>query len=145
MSEHGFTIYYIAGIYAGGRVIKVKERNLQPLYVDILDLITRKAEHFFAASPKAFPYHIIRGDSRTTDFFKLGRTFSRVITSPPYYGMRTYVPDQWLRYWFLGGPATVEYHLSKVYRKLGIRSRTQLATVLLRSGSADRLQTVGMR
>jgi DNA-binding CsgD family transcriptional regulator len=33
-------------------------------------------------------------------------------------------------------PATVEYHLSKVYRKLGIRSRTQLANVL-RPGSAS--------
>jgi DNA-binding CsgD family transcriptional regulator len=29
--------------------------------------------------------------------------------------------------------ATVEYHLTKVYRKFGIRSRTQLATMLLRS------------
>jgi len=23
--------------------------------------------------------------------------------------MRTYLPDQWLRYWFLGGPARVSY------------------------------------
>ena len=29
--------------------------------------------------------------------------------------------------------ATVEYHLSKVYRKFGIRSRTQLAKMLLQS------------
>jgi hypothetical protein len=32
-----------------------------------------------------------------------------VITSPPYYGMRTYLPDQWLRLWFLGGPPVVDY------------------------------------
>jgi hypothetical protein len=32
------------------------------------------------------------------------------VTSPPYYGLRTYVPDQWLRNWFLGGPPEVVYH-----------------------------------
>ncbi len=32
-----------------------------------------------------------------------------VVTSPPYYGMRTYIQDQWLRNWFLGGPAEVDY------------------------------------
>src|SRR5262249_53047559 len=39
--------------------------------------------------------------------------FSWVITSPPYYGMRTYVPDQWLRWWFLGGPSRVDYEPKK--------------------------------
>jgi hypothetical protein len=34
---------------------------------------------------------------------------SLVVTSPPYYGMRTYLPDQWLRSWFLGGPEHVDY------------------------------------
>jgi hypothetical protein len=29
--------------------------------------------------------------------------------SPPYYGRRTYIPDQWLRNWFLGGSSNVEY------------------------------------
>ena len=39
------------------------------------------------------------------------RTIARrgVITSPPYYGLRTYGPDQWLRQWILGGPAQVSY------------------------------------
>ena len=37
------------------------------------------------------------------------KKFRWVITSPPYYGMRTYRPDQWLRNWFLGGPDTVDY------------------------------------
>jgi hypothetical protein len=33
-----------------------------------------------------------------------------VITSPPYYGMRTYIPDQWIRNWFVGGPDYVDYN-----------------------------------
>ena len=31
------------------------------------------------------------------------------VTSPPYYGMRTYVQDQWLRMWFLGGDEQIDY------------------------------------
>jgi len=37
------------------------------------------------------------------------RRFSWVVTSPPYFGMRSYRPDQWLRNWFLGGSADVDY------------------------------------
>jgi len=32
---------------------------------------------------------------------------------------------------------TVEAHLTRVYRKLGIRSRTELARILLANGIAD--------
>jgi hypothetical protein len=35
--------------------------------------------------------------------------FKWIITSPPYYGLKAYIPDQWLRYWFLGGSSQVEY------------------------------------
>ncbi|HGL6329640.1 TPA: DNA methyltransferase [Citrobacter amalonaticus] len=35
--------------------------------------------------------------------------FSVVVTSPPYFGMKTYIEDQWLRNWFLGGPDHVKY------------------------------------
>jgi hypothetical protein len=34
---------------------------------------------------------------------------SLVVTSPPYYGLRTYVADQWLRNWFLVGLDRVDY------------------------------------
>jgi hypothetical protein len=34
---------------------------------------------------------------------------SLTITSPPYYGMRTCVQDQWIRMWFLGGDEHIDY------------------------------------
>jgi hypothetical protein len=55
---------------------------------------------------------VFQADSRNLDSFAglgLGKPVSWVITSPPYYGLRTYIPDQWLRNWFLGGPSTVDY------------------------------------
>src|SRR5207244_4188122 len=53
---------------------------------------------------------VIRGDSRDSAVLaRITKPVDWVITSPPYYGMRTYLPDQWLRLWFLGGLAEVEY------------------------------------
>lgn len=51
-----------------------------------------------------------RDDSRLPRSIpKAADNFGVVVTSPPYYGMRTYVQDQWLRNWFLGGPDYVDY------------------------------------
>ncbi len=51
MSEHGFTIYYIAGIYAGSRVIKVPERNLRPDLDAMLAAISPSTKAVFLANP----------------------------------------------------------------------------------------------
>jgi hypothetical protein len=53
---------------------------------------------------------VIQGDARTA-LAGTKRRFSRIITSPPYLGMRTYLPDQWLRNWALGGEAAPAYVL----------------------------------
>ena len=90
-----------------------RERHSLPLRVDVLDIIERRARRYYR--------HVHEGrgevrlaDSRDPHSFSQrtnGELFSWVITSPPYYGMRTYLPDQWLRNWFLGGPDRVDYKI----------------------------------
>jgi hypothetical protein len=84
-------------------------RNLEPPDVDVLEVIARRARRFFA-TPVPGAAVVRLADSRRLGVLDpVGEPFRWVITSPPYYGMRTYVADQWLRMWFLGGPATVDY------------------------------------
>jgi hypothetical protein len=53
---------------------------------------------------------VFQGDSQAADSYDaINAKPSLVVTSPPYYGMRTYVQDQWLRNWFLGGPSEIDY------------------------------------
>lgn len=88
-----------------------QEHGLVPEPVDVLTVIERRAKRYYATSPN------IRGavrlaDSREADALQPDppdTRFDWVITSPPYYGMRTYIPDQWLRNWFVGGPDAVDY------------------------------------
>lgn len=83
--------------------------KFRPASVEVADLVSRKAHYFYAYKHPSVSFKVVCGDSRVVDFSALGPKFSRVVTSPPYYGMRTYVPDQWLRGWFLGGPENVVY------------------------------------
>lgn len=87
-----------------------KKKRLKPVNIDVLDAITRRAEFSFEELPKESEGEVFAADSRNVDLGR-NRRFNWVITSPPYYGMRSYVPDQWLRNWFLGGPAEVEYSM----------------------------------
>lgn len=51
MTEHGFSIYQIAGQYAGSRVIKVAERNLTADVDAILAAVTPATRSVFLANP----------------------------------------------------------------------------------------------
>lgn len=86
-----------------------RERGLAPTHVDVLSVITDRANRFLSESLPAVSGSVALADSRTPSAYDGIPSPSWVITSPPYYGMTTYVPDQWLRHWFLGGPDQVVY------------------------------------
>lgn len=89
-----------------------KQRALTPQYVNVIEIIKERAQRYFSNKLPNSMGNIIRGDSRKkSTYFRL-KTNSKinwVITSPPYYGIRTYLPDQWLRCWFMGRPQDVQY------------------------------------
>lgn len=88
-----------------------KRVGLRPPFVDVLDVIAERATRYYAHQPRGVGT-VIKGDSRANSVFEALIADFRVgwvITSPPYYGMRTYLPDQWLRMWFLGAKPVVDY------------------------------------
>ncbi|MBB4904001.1 DNA methyltransferase [Actinophytocola algeriensis] len=85
-----------------------KTRNMTPVRIPTLDVITRRVNRLLEASPIASGGRVHLGDS-VEKLGELQQKFDLVVTSPPYYGMRTYVADQWLRSWFIGGPSEVAY------------------------------------
>jgi len=81
---------------------------MTPPAVDILELIRVRARRYLGNQPDRIASQVELGDSRSTGAWD-GKAIRWIITSPPYYGMRTYIADQWLRSWFMGGPSDVEY------------------------------------
>ena len=89
-----------------------RNRALRPDQVDVTSLVSRRAHRYYSQPLAQVEYLALLGDSRDATLFADTldhHRFDWVITSPPYYGLRTYNPDQWLRLWFLGGSATVDY------------------------------------
>lgn len=88
-----------------------RERDLVPEQVDVLAVVSRRAHRYYEGALEAGG-SVRLADSRTAGALQPDEhehRFNWVITSPPYYGMRTYIPDQWLRNWFVGGTHTVDY------------------------------------
>ena len=133
-----------------------RRHGLRPRRVNVLDVVARRAERYFA-HPLLAPGHVRLADSRASVSLRPRlpkQRFRWIITSPPYYGMRTYVADQWLRHWFLGGPDAVDYRygrqvghgsplafaedLRKVWRNVADVSAENARLVIRFGGIADR-------
>jgi hypothetical protein len=86
-----------------------RARHMLPPRVPVLETLARRIDYSLSLIPPVpVRGRIYHGDSRQV-VRSLRRQFDWVVTSPPYYGMNTYVPDQWLRNWFVGGPDSVVY------------------------------------
>ena len=87
--------------------------NLVPEHVDVLSIIRLRAERYYGDENTLGRGVAFLGDSRDElSYQRIDKKISWVVTSPPYYGMNTYVPDQWLRMWFMGGLPEVQYSAS---------------------------------
>ena len=88
------------------------KRSMRPPLVNVSDVVRKRTEAVLRLTFPAptSPTAIRRGDAtKKKTFDSVVDSVDLVITSPPYYGLRTYVEDQWLRNWFLGGSDTVTY------------------------------------
>lgn len=113
-----------------------EKRGMLPHEVDVIQLIAERAERYYADNIPAVPCRVIQGDARKPPIRQV--RFDATVTSPPYFGMDSYVSDQWLRNWFLGGPdkpiydrggqlsqgtkADFAHALGKVWHAVAVRS-----------------------
>jgi hypothetical protein len=99
-----------------------KKNNMQPPLVDVMAVIQKRAHRYYTTLPIKTENKIVLADSRNRDIFLNGLHDTKVdwiITSPPYYGMKSYLPDQWLRLWFLGGKPEVDYNKESQLKHTG--------------------------
>jgi len=89
-----------------------KKHGLKAPKVSVRDVLLRKLSRIIEQRVERCGTlnQILCADSADAKTFEaVPKDVSVVVTSPPYYGMRTYIQDQWLRMWFLGGPHDIAY------------------------------------
>ena len=131
------------------------ERCMRPEAVDVLRVIKARAERYLAHPPPDVEGIVHLADSRDPHTFRDVPRAPWIVTSPPYYGMRTYLPDQWLRLWFLGGPDHVQYRqpraqlehtgathfsgeMARVWRNVAARAAPNARLIIRFGGIHDR-------
>jgi DNA methylase len=119
-----------------------QRRGLRPPLVDVLQVVEERAARYYDAERSVGQGAVVPGDSRSVDVaahLPEASSVGWVITSPPYYGMRSYLPDQWLRSWFLGGPPEVRYSMDGQLRHTSPQTFSdQLSQVWRQAGKACR-------
>lgn len=88
-----------------------KQRGMKPPQVDVLEVLCKKLSRIndLDGPTGGRLSNVKLRDARDAASYRNVRDATVTITSPPYYGMRTYVQDQWLRNWFLGGSSEIDY------------------------------------
>lgn len=91
------------------------ERNMNAPFSDVRAVIKKRLERLVIELPqKLYGSCVLHGDSRcSSSYSSIDDKVDYVVTSPPYYGMRTYEEDQWIRLWFLGGSEAPVYKNSR--------------------------------
>lgn len=89
-----------------------RDRDLKAPNASVLDVLEKKLDRITDLDSDTFGRlsNVKCADSRFARSYRNLPPISLIITSPPYYGMRTYIQDQWLRMWFMGGSETVFYN-----------------------------------
>lgn len=86
-----------------------KKKGLRPRKVDLIGLLRHRSRYTLQKLPPVTQGKVLQADTRTITVNRIPRKVKWIVTSPPYYAMRSYYSDQWLRNWFLGGEADVTY------------------------------------
>lgn len=98
-----------------------RDRDLLPPDVSVLEVLKKKLKRISdlnTDSPSRIRNIKCLDARKAMSFGKIAGPIVTV-TSPPYYGMRTYIQDQWLRMWFLGGKEEIEYENHNQLRHSG--------------------------
>lgn len=89
-----------------------KKNNLVAPKINVIKVLKRKLSRIEDLNEEidGSPDQIRCANScHATPYRSIPKKIGVVVTSPPYFGMSTYIQDQWLRMWFLGGPEEIDY------------------------------------